>query len=537
MAEIKKIIITQRLNAPSSFLIKVADSENEWSDNDDYFIGSEVEILMGYDGSFETILTGEVTGLDCHIKRNEAKEVTIKGNNHLHRLTRCKTNTAFAEMTVKDIISEIADGAGMKADVENLTREHLFTLKNNETDYEYLIRLADYYDCRFWVEEKTLTFKRLEKNMSEDVVLEYGKTLLEFLPVTDTSRIISEVTITSWDPAKQEMITATAACGDIDSKGGSIIDDAFGGAAEIRPDAQVLDQQTADQRAIDVLELNNRDYVTGTGTTYGNPEIKAGAIIKVEGLGEKFSGKYLVTSAQHVLIPLMGYKTSFSFISNLGTPAQSGAGEGAGGAGQTTAAAAGSETQEETEEEQEKQPQFMNLKWMKDGEEITEANVGDDVLLVADTQDLDESTQVNISIWEKDKVGSDDFIKKYNAYVNDNKIEKKWKVEYHEDTDDTESSEEQEKKGYTLPEYMFKIETVNSPDVESDESPVLEVKDWVEIKLVDNDGHPLKNEKYIIFIDDGHTIEGNLDDEGYAKIEGLYMDNYFIVFPDLEESD
>ena len=194
-AEVKKIIIIDRLNATSTFLIKAADIENEWSENDDYFIGSEVEILMGYKDSLESIMIGEVTGLHCHMKRNQAKEVTIKGNNHMHRLKRCITNKAYYDMTVKDIIADIADRAGMKSEIDELAYNHVFTLQNTKTDFEYLFQLADYYDCHFWVDNKTLYFKRLKQNIAEDVILEYGKTLLEFFPESDTTRIVSEVEV------------------------------------------------------------------------------------------------------------------------------------------------------------------------------------------------------------------------------------------------------------------------------------------------------------------------------------------------------
>ena len=87
-AEVKKIIIIDKLNAPSTFLIKAADMENEWLENDDYFVGSEVKILIGYKDSLESIMVGEVTRLNCHMKQNLAKEVTIIGNNNMNRLKR-----------------------------------------------------------------------------------------------------------------------------------------------------------------------------------------------------------------------------------------------------------------------------------------------------------------------------------------------------------------------------------------------------------------------------------------------------------------
>jgi hypothetical protein len=55
-------------------------------------------------------------------------------------------------------------------------------------------------------------------------------------------------------------------------------------------------------------KLNNR--LTGSGTSIGDPRIRAGAVIRLEGLGPDFSNDYRVTSATHT-IDGSGYRTSF----------------------------------------------------------------------------------------------------------------------------------------------------------------------------------------------------------------------------------
>ena len=165
-AEIKKIIIVDRLNAPSSFFMHASDPDKEWRENDDYYVGSRVKILLGYKAGISELMIGEVTGLSCHYKRNEAPEVTISGQNLLHRLKRAIRIQAFSEMTVKDIITELADGAGLKAEVEDLSYEHPFALQLHKSDYEYLQILSERYDCYFSVNDTNLVCKPLKKNMA-----------------------------------------------------------------------------------------------------------------------------------------------------------------------------------------------------------------------------------------------------------------------------------------------------------------------------------------------------------------------------------
>jgi phage protein D len=55
-------------------------------------------------------------------------------------------------------------------------------------------------------------------------------------------------------------------------------------------------------------KINNR--LTGSGTAVGDPRIRAGAVIRLEGLGVDFSDVYRVTKATHTL-DSSGYRTSF----------------------------------------------------------------------------------------------------------------------------------------------------------------------------------------------------------------------------------
>ena len=114
--------------------------------------------------------------------------------------------------------------------------------------------------------------------------------------------------------------------------------------------------------------------------------------------------------------------------------------------------------------------------------------------------------------------------------VQKGKIRRKWKVVYTEDDDDTDSQQELEEKGYTLPEYAF---TVESDGVESEESGQLDVRGWIKTQYVDKSGKPLENKNYVIYLLDKKTcISGTTDEYGFAKEDNLTKGRYFIIFED-----
>lgn len=169
--------------------------------------------------------------------------------------------------------------------------------------------------------------------------------------------------------------------------------------------------------------------------------------------------------------------------------------------------------------------EIKNLKWDK-----KEARRGDVLKLTSDVNNVYEGAEAEIQIWEHDADGAHDLITKFPATVKNKKIETEWEYEYHEDTDDIPTKEETEK-GYKNPEYFFRV---NIGGVFAD-SELLKFKDWIEIKLEDQDGNPLKDVSYKIKFADGKTKDGKLDSDGYAKIEDVPPGKYQVEFENIKE--
>jgi hypothetical protein len=113
------------------------------------------------------------------------------------------------------------------------------------------------------------------------------------------------VIVVSWnyDKAQFDLTVYPSLIGDIDSILGP---GAAGKVKSIKPTSY----GTAARAILSELlpRLNNR--LTGSGSTIGDPRIKAGRVIRLDGLGDQFSGLYRVTSATHNF-DAGGYRTSF----------------------------------------------------------------------------------------------------------------------------------------------------------------------------------------------------------------------------------
>jgi hypothetical protein len=58
---------------------------------------------------------------------------------------------------------------------------------------------------------------------------------------------------------------------------------------------------------------------------------------------------------------------------------------------------------------------------------------------------------------------------------------------------------------------------------------------WIEIELVGEDDKPIPNEKYKVVLPDGGIKEGNLDQNGWARVEGDPAGQCEVTFPELDK--
>ena len=279
--------------------------------------------------------------------------------------------------------------------------------------------------------------------------------------------------------------------------------------------------------------------------TEGNSRIRPGNRLTVKYFGRHSDGEYLVYSVEHSLSAQEGYfttchlKRNFCGVSNnrsiSAIDRERIDRQGANTQNETAAAtSSGSgnqvETQNDTENSSaEKTPTITNPRWEdENGRTITKALVGDEVFLCADVTDIADRATATIKVVEKDNDGNDDFVAELSTAVQEGKILCKWKVVYTEDNDDTDSRQELEEKGYTLPEYAF---TVECDGVESKESGQLDIMGWIKTQFRDRrTGKLIANRKYTIYLSDDTIKKGTTDSDGFVYEKDLKHGEYYIEF-------
>ena len=524
-------------------------------DNDDVFSeGSEVSVHLGYKDDVEEVFSGEVTGFAPQFGEYGAPQMEVQIEAKLHRLDKGERTRAYENKTTAQIIKEIISKHNLTAEVEEFGPKHDYTEQRNITDYDYITRLAYRYGKAVWCQGSTVHVKTEITPSDDDVILERGKSVISARTKTSIAKQLSAATCTGWDIMDCRGFTATATMKDIPLRIGgeySWEDNSKGydpKRTEQITTEEILDEEDAAAVAKAYIQNRSLKFQSCDIKTQGNYRIKPGNRLTVKYVGKQSDGEYLIESVEHTLDMQGGFITRCHLIRNFcevsnrsGTASEidreradsqiNGSQEENVPAVSSLSIGSQNENQGDSENtSNEKNPKITNPHWENaDRQTIKKALVGDEVYLCADVADIDEGATATIKIVEKDDDGNDDDLTTLTDKVQDGKIRCDWKVVYTEDNDDTESQQELEEKGYTLPEYAFRIKC---DGVKSDESVQPDVMGWIRTQFKDKEtGVPIRNKEFKIFSFDGKIkIDGSTDENGYADLRDINISKYYIFW-------
>jgi phage protein D len=283
--------------------------------------GTEVEVKVGFVDSLSSLIVGEITALEPEFPESETPTLKVHGYDRLHRFRRGRKTRSFLEMKDSEIAQKIAGELQLRADVEDTQITHEYVLQSNQSNIDFLLERARRINYEVVVKDKTLFFRKASNNKSKVVSIEFGLTLKSFYPRLSTMGQVSEVVVQGWNHKTKEAIVGRAQQGDELSKmsgtklGVAISESAFTATTNVVVDKPVFSQGEANQIAKGLFNEMTVDFITGEGSAIGNTDIRAGKVVELLKLGERFSGLYYVTSSTHT-IDRKGYATRFTVARN-----------------------------------------------------------------------------------------------------------------------------------------------------------------------------------------------------------------------------
>ena len=326
-ADLVRVEVEEDVDLPDMFVLQMINWDMHqrkvtWVDDAMFDLGAEISIEMGYVDHLQTIVLGELAGLEPVYSAGAVPQAIMRGFDFRHRLLRGRKSRTFIKVKDSDIFSTIVGGHGLTAQADDsaTTQDHVY--QHNQTDWEFLKQRAARIDFEITADQKTLSFRKRQHASSEALTLDREQDLMRFSARLSSMGVTSDVKVRAWDPKNKEVLVGSASAGDESTTmGGSASGPqasgkAFGNSVYFDASEPASSQAEADAMAKAKLEELALQYITGECEAIGRTDLRPGIVVKLEGLGSRFSGQYYITATTHRFSPRSGYRTTFTVRRN-----------------------------------------------------------------------------------------------------------------------------------------------------------------------------------------------------------------------------
>ena len=318
--QIEAVVITRGVNRIAGADIFVLDgdpaAETFPASNAAEFVpGAESEIHAGYHGDEESLFTGIVVrhGVKTHQRRPSVLHVECR--DAAVKLTVGRKSKYFYDQSDADVITQIAGDAGLDTDVDATDVTHGQLVQFDATDWDFILSRAEANGRLVITRDGALAVKAPDPSADPAVALRFGGNLLEFEAVMDARTQYAAVKTAAWSPADQAVVEVEAAAPSAVAPGNITSDDlasVVGLTALTEKHAGQLTDQELQAWADGERTRSAFAKVRGRARTQGFAAIAPADIVELAGVGDRFSGKALVTGVRHE-INARNWETDITF--------------------------------------------------------------------------------------------------------------------------------------------------------------------------------------------------------------------------------
>ena len=330
--------------------IAIANEKLRWLDNRLFALDTSLTLKLGYaPDPLVQVFDGDIVAHGATFPTGGMPTLTVTAHDRRHNMADGKKVRWFAIplpcpgnlplpdiatasiVTLENLMIPIFDPVGAALSIllggvdmfvavtDPGSAQKVIRKQDNESDYDFLNRIAAHNGWDILVEHDgpvgghALRFTSSLDNLSADFTFGWGRSLIDFTPRISKVGQLFTVGGFVWIPAIKMTLTVTLG---FDWDRMSLSLSIYPGVVPIGMtpgDYMIEEPLTATslpRKLVSELipRLNKR--LTASGTVLGEPRLRAGNVIRIEGAGEEFGGLYRATSVTHTLDG-GGFRTSF----------------------------------------------------------------------------------------------------------------------------------------------------------------------------------------------------------------------------------
>ncbi len=276
----------------------------ENADNDILSLGKTITVYTGDRNDPEEIFRGTITALEFICEPPQQPELVVLAEDDLLKARMSRKTRLFTESTLSDVVQSITQELGLNSSVDGLDETLDDWLQHNETDLAFMRRLLARYDADLQMLAGELQVASRNDTQRGEFTLRMRSQLLAVRLCADLNHQVSAVSLSHWDPAQGEAIevesdqSADAGPGE-GTRGAEALEQALAERVEHLNGVAVANQTEAQAVVNASFARRSRRFVTVNGIAIGNPALKVGSHVNLQGVGPRFENTYYLTRVLH----------------------------------------------------------------------------------------------------------------------------------------------------------------------------------------------------------------------------------------------
>jgi phage protein D len=327
--DITEVTYTDSTDGPSQISFTVMNFDPQarklkYLDDSTFAPGKDVELWIGYhnEGELRRVLKGRLTTLEVDFPESGGPTLKVMALSRLALLQQEQRRKVWkkegGQITDSEIATQIAGLNGLDIVAERTETGHKALLQDNQFDLVFLLERARWnnYELTYDSGDDKLYFRPSQAVVRKEYTLTWERSLLRFKPRLTTKDQVKQVKVRWWDTSEDKPKEVTVTRDELEGGGmgpsamKGDVKRSLSGATEVLIDHPVETEAEARKLARAKLQGVVDEMQTCDGETIGLPDLRAGSVVEIKGVGETFGGKYFVTSTTHTLSD-RGYRTSF----------------------------------------------------------------------------------------------------------------------------------------------------------------------------------------------------------------------------------
>lgn len=311
-AEIERLLectVEQSIGAPDVITMRFTDPDFKLADSSKFALGTEIEVKMaqGDEANPPTVTKCEVFSVEPNFTTGRAPETVVYAFHKMNRLQHGRKTRTFLDVKDSDVVSTLIQGAGLNSSIDATDTTYKYLVQWNQTDMEFLRERAARIGYLFHADQTSFYFEKWNIGGQPALVLSPDDNLTGFRPRLSLAQQVGDVKVRAWDPQAKAAIEGAATVdsdlnqGGTTTTGSSAVASAYGQNVLTIVDPTAKDVSDAQAIATGYLAQLTREHTEAEADCPGDAKLRPGAIVQVKDVGARFSGKYMITTARHVL--------------------------------------------------------------------------------------------------------------------------------------------------------------------------------------------------------------------------------------------